>query len=83
VRRVAATVTDALLSALLAYLGFRLALWGTPCSDTASCFPLAPTVVACVLLGAGVYFGAGYRLWKSTPGQRLFAVEVRSNEDEQ
>jgi len=82
-RRVAAAVMDALLSALLAYFGFRLALWGTPCSDTANCSPLAPAAVGCVLLGAGLYFGIAYRLWKSTPGQRLFAVDTGSSEQEQ
>jgi hypothetical protein len=77
VRRVVAAVTDAVLAALLGFLGFRFALWATPCGgNQGNCFPLTPAIVVCVLAALVLYFGLGYVAWRSTPGQHLFHAQT-------
>lgn len=70
-RRALAAGLDAVSAALLSYLGFRLGDAAAACKDPGSCPLLAPLIVFCVLAAVLLYFGAGYLLWRSTPGERL------------
>jgi hypothetical protein len=78
-RSVLAAITDAAFVAVLGFVGFRFALWATPCGNNlADCFPLAPLIVVCVVLGIAGYFGASYLAWRVTPGQKVFGANPNS-----
>lgn len=80
-REVVASLVDVLAVGSLAFGGFRLALFSSPCrGDLADCFPLAPLVVLAVIVCPALYFGLGYALWRSTPGRRLAGVRPRQGE---
>jgi hypothetical protein len=74
-RRSLASVTDAIATALGGFLGFRLALAVTPCASLTDCAVLTPAIILAVLIALSLYFGAGYLLWHTTPGQRIFRLE--------
>lgn len=74
-RKVLAALIDAALTALAGYLGFRVALWAAPCDGhMADCFILIPLTILFVLIGLALYFGLGYRVLGTTPGQRLLGL---------
>lgn len=73
-RRVLASFIDAVLAAGVAFGGFHFALWSTPCRTEASCAPLAPTIVLCVLAAILLYFGPLVLATGHTLGQLLLHV---------
>jgi hypothetical protein len=77
-RRALATGLDTLLSALLAYLGFRLGQAMSPCPSPANCFIQIPLGVVGALLPIAMYFAAGLRVWGKTPGERVLNMSRES-----
>lgn len=73
-RRALAALIDAAAAALLAYLGFRLAVPLSGCRDLSSCPQLAPLIVVVAIVLIGLYFFSALALWHQSPGQRLLAV---------
>ena len=74
-RKVLAALIDAALTALAGYLGFRVALWAAPCDGHMDdCFILVLLTVLFVLVGLALYFGLAYRVFGTTPGQRLLGL---------
>jgi hypothetical protein len=71
-RRVCASILDAVLSAGLVYLAFRFALLVVPCGELSDCFPLTPIVVLSALAALALYFGIPRLLWRMTLGQKMF-----------
>jgi hypothetical protein len=78
VRWALAAFLDSVLVGSLAFGALQLAYHSTPCSDVSNCFPLAPAVVACVLLSIVLYYLVSVRILKATPGQLIFRVETDS-----
>jgi hypothetical protein len=79
-RKTLAALTDGAALAAACYGAFRLGDWATPCGgNQGKCAPLAPVIVACILLALGLYFSAGYLVWKATPAQRLFGLDGEAN----
>jgi hypothetical protein len=70
-RTALAALVDTLAVLVLGYLGFRLAVSTAPCSDLGECAILTPMVIAAAVVLIAAYFGAGYLLWRRTPGERL------------
>jgi hypothetical protein len=77
-RRALATGLDTLLAALLGYLGFRLGQALAPCPNPANCFVQIPLGLVGALLPIALYFAAGSRLWRQTPGERAANVSRRN-----
>lgn len=78
IKRVIAALVDSALVALLAYLGFRLAVPVSGCRDLSSCPPLTPLIAVAALAFIAIYFLAAYACWHRTFGQRILGVsEVR------
>jgi hypothetical protein len=73
-RAVLATIVDLALCAVVSYLGFRAGVLIAGCRDMSNCPPLAPLVILGVVVGIILYFGAGYLLWRTTPGRRACGV---------
>jgi hypothetical protein len=71
-RHVLASLMDAAVAALLGLAGFRLGLASAPCSEPGNCFAQVPLILLGIVVGVLLYFGVGYLLWRSTPGERLF-----------
>lgn len=70
-RRLLAAAVDLAAGVALGDLAFRLALAGVPCRNLGDCPPLGPLVALAILLALVLYFGAGYLLWRCTPGEAL------------
>jgi LytS/YehU family sensor histidine kinase len=73
-RTALAALVDVSLAVLLAYLGFRLALWAAPCHDESSCPTMIVLSVTFVVLAIATYFGLPILSWKTTLGQRLLGL---------
>jgi hypothetical protein len=71
-KRLVATLIDTVAVFALGYAGFLLAETAASCGPPGtSCPLLTPVVLLFVLVLVAAYFGAGYLLWRSTPGERL------------
>jgi hypothetical protein len=71
VSRIVASVVDVVLALVLAFAGFRIGQALAPCPNPADCLLQIPLSIGGALLLVALYFGVGYRLWHSSPGERL------------
>lgn len=71
-RQGAAAAVDAALVGLAAFLGFRFALWSVPCRQLSDCVILTPLIVVSVVAAVGIYLVAGWLLWRTSAGRKIF-----------
>jgi hypothetical protein len=71
VGRIVASAVDVVLALILGFVGFRIGQALSPCPNPAECFLQVPLSIGGALLLVAAYFAAGYRLWHSSPGERL------------
>jgi hypothetical protein len=73
-RSLLASVLDTVAVGALAYGAFRFGVAVAPCKDQGECIILTPVVIACLVAAVVTYFAAGFVLFRSTPGQRVFGT---------
>lgn len=77
-----AAAVDVAAVAILGFLAFRLGIWGAQCGKHMdNCFILNPLIILLLVVSLGLYFGVGYRVWRSTPGKYLLRVEGAGPDD--
>lgn len=70
-RTALAALIDSAFIAALGFIAFQFAVLSAPCASLGACTILAPLAILSMLVLLFLYFGAGYVVWKTTPGRAL------------
>ncbi len=80
IRRAIAALIDAALAALLGYIGFRLAVPLSGCTELSSCPQLTPLILVAAIAIIGLYFFTAYVAWHQTIGQIILRIPSADRE---